>query len=53
MNRETLLRVIWKEEYLGDTRTVDTHINRLRNKLEYYAVDLRTIRGFGYKLGEE
>ncbi|MBN1069346.1 DNA-binding response regulator [Clostridium botulinum] len=53
INRETLLRVIWKEEYLGDTRTVDTHINRLRNKLEYYAVDLRTIRGFGYKLGEE
>lgn len=53
INRETLLRVVWGGEYFGDTRTVDTHINRLRNKLNRYSVDLKTIRGFGYKLGEE
>ncbi|AOR24829.1 response regulator transcription factor [Clostridium taeniosporum] len=53
IDRDTLLRVIWKDEYFGDTRTVDTHINRLRNKLEHYAINLKTIRGFGYKLGEE
>lgn len=53
ISRETLLRVVWGGEYFGDTRTVDTHINRLRNKLGDYAVYLRTVRGFGYKLGEE
>lgn len=53
IERETLLRVVWGGEYFGDTRTVDTHINRLRNKLAGYASNLKTIRGFGYKLGEE
>lgn len=53
MGRESLLRVVWGDEYFGDTRTVDTHINRLRNKLGGYASDLRTVRGFGYKLGDE
>ena len=53
INRETLLRVIWGGEYFGDTRTVDTHINRLRNKLGIYSIYLRTVRSFGYKLGEE
>lgn len=53
IGRESLLRVVWGGEYFGDTRTVDTHINRLRNKLGGYASDLKTVRGFGYKLGEE
>ncbi|NFO02671.1 response regulator transcription factor [Clostridium botulinum] len=53
INRETLLRAIWGGEYFGDTRTVDTHINRLRNKLGNYSIHLRTVRSFGYKLGEE
>ncbi|KIL09549.1 PhoB family transcriptional regulator [Clostridium botulinum] len=53
INRETLLRAIWGGEYFGDTRTVDTHINRLRNKLGIYSIYLRTVRSFGYKLGEE
>ncbi|WP_346868633.1 response regulator transcription factor [Clostridium sp. UBA5119] len=52
VSRETLLRVIWDEDYFGDTRTVDTHISRLRNKLEEYNKYLKTIRGFGYKFGE-
>jgi len=52
ISRETLLRVIWDEDYFGDTRTVDTHISRLRNKLEDYNKYLKTIRGFGYKFGE-
>ncbi|MEN8077392.1 response regulator transcription factor [Clostridioides difficile] len=53
VHRETLLNVIWGDEYFGDTRTVDTHINRLRNKLGSYAIYLKTVRSFGYKLGEE
>lgn len=52
ISRDTLLRVIWGGDYFGDTRTVDTHINRLRNKLKSYATYLKTVRGFGYKLGE-
>lgn len=52
IHRETLLNVIWGNEYFGDTRTVDTHINRLRNKLGEYAIYLKTVRTFGYKLGE-
>lgn len=52
ISRDTLLRVIWGGEYFGDTRTVDTHINRLRNKLGQEAEYLKTVRGFGYKFGE-
>ena len=51
-SRETLLRIIWGESYFGYTRTVDTHINRLRNKLGNYSGYLKTIRSFGYKFGE-
>lgn len=53
IHRETLLNVIWGGEYFGDTRTIDTHINRLRNKLGNYSIYLKTVRSFGYKLGEE
>lgn len=52
VSRDTLLSRIWGDEYFGDTRTVDTHINRLRNKLGKYSDCLKTIRGYGYKLGE-
>lgn len=52
ISRETLLRIVWGGEYFGDTRTVDTHINRLRNKLGNYAIYLKTVRSFGYKFGE-
>lgn len=52
ISRDTLLRVIWNDEYFGDTRTVDTHINRLRNKLEPVSQYLHTVRGFGYKFGD-
>ena len=33
-SRETLLETIWKYDYLGDLRTVDVHIRRLREKIE-------------------
>ncbi|KMT20982.1 response regulator transcription factor [Clostridium cylindrosporum] len=52
ISRDTLLRVIWSDDYFGDTRTVDTHINRLRNKLGNCSKYLKTVRSFGYKLGE-
>ncbi len=48
--REQLLDHIWGYDYLGDTRTVDVHIKRLREKIkenEYWAIS--TIWGIGYK----
>lgn len=52
ISRDTLLNVIWGDEYFGDTRTVDTHINRLRNKLGDCSKYIKTVRSFGYKLDE-
>ena len=48
--REQLLDHIWGYEYIGDTRTVDVHIKRLREKIkdnEYWS--LSTVLGIGYK----
>ena len=52
-SREQLLEAIWGYEYFGDTRTVDTHIKRLRQKIAAGrtkgAWDIRTVWGVGYK----
>ena len=51
-SRENLLNSLWGYEYFGDTRTVDSHIKRLRAKLEEYPHenwDIKTIWGVGYK----
>lgn len=48
--REQLLDQIWGYEYIGDTRTVDVHIKRLREKIKDHASwKLSTIWGIGYK----
>ena len=48
--REQLLDQIWGYEYIGDTRTVDVHIKRLREKIKDHAQwKLATIWGIGYK----
>jgi len=50
--REQLLEQIWGYEYFGDSRTVEEHIKRLREKLpdsEKYGWSLHTVRGVGYK----
>ena len=52
-SREGLLQDVWGYHYAGDTRTVDTHITRLRTKLGRASAMIRTLRGFGYKLEEE
>ena len=51
-SREQLLESIWGYEYFGDTRTVDTHIKRVRQKLGVQADtpwDIKTVWGVGYK----
>jgi len=48
--REQLLDHIWGYEYIGDTRTVDVHIKRLREKIKDHAVwGISTVWGIGYK----
>jgi DNA-binding response OmpR family regulator len=48
--REQLLDQIWGYEYIGDTRTVDVHIKRLREKLKDHTFwRIATIWGIGYK----
>lgn len=49
-SREQLLRDVWAYNSLVDSRTVDTHVRRLRDKLGGAAKYLDTIRGVGYRL---
>lgn len=51
-SREQLLREVWDYKGLIDTRTVDTHMRRLREKLGPAAKHLDTIRGVGYRFGD-
>lgn len=49
LSREQLLLGVWGYSHYGNLRTVDTHINRLREKLGPCAEVIQTVRGFGYK----
>jgi two-component system phosphate regulon response regulator PhoB len=51
-SRETLLNDVWGYESVIDTRTVDTHIRRLREKLGDSADCIETVRGFGYRIAD-
>lgn len=51
-SREQLLKDVWQYETGIDSRTVDTHMRRLRQKLGSSAKYLDTVRGFGYRLRE-
>jgi DNA-binding response OmpR family regulator len=51
-SREQLLRDVWEYDHLIDTRTVDTHMRRLREKLGRGARFLDTVRGVGYRFLE-
>ena len=50
--RDRLLNDVWGYESLIDTRTVDTHVRRLRKKLGKAADVIESVRGFGYRLQE-
>lgn len=51
MTRQNLLNSVWKYDFFGDERVVDTHIKNLRKKL---GIDfIQTIRGVGYKIDKE
>ncbi len=53
MSREKLLDLVWNTGYEGESRTVDVHIGSLRQKLGASGGMIKTIRGVGYKIGEE
>ena len=50
--RDALLRDVWEYDAAIDTRTVDTHMRRLREKLGLAAKHLETVRGVGYRFVE-
>ena len=49
--REKLYEKVWNEPYFGDTRTLDTHIQRLRKKLNWETY-IKTVFRIGYRLEE-
>lgn len=50
LSREKLLEMVWGYDYYGETRTVDVHINHLRDKIAGSGTDIETLRGTGYKM---
>lgn len=50
LTREQLLRSVWGDGYIGETRTVDVHIGTLRMKLGVCGDYIETVRGVGYRM---
>lgn len=50
LSRSDLMDMVWGLDYYGETRTVDVHIKRLRDKLEDCANLIETVKGTGYRL---
>lgn len=48
--REDLITSVWGYDFYGDTRTVDTHVKKLREKLEFFRENLKTVWRVGYSL---
>lgn len=47
--REQLFAQVWKTDYMGDSRTLDSHIRTLRQKLGVYGKMIETVRNVGYR----
>jgi DNA-binding response OmpR family regulator len=50
LTREQLLDMVWGTDYYGETRTVDIHINHVRDKISGSNASVETVRGIGYKM---
>ena len=48
-SREQLFAKVWKSNYMGDSRTLDSHIRSLRHKLDDYGKMIETVRNVGYR----
>jgi DNA-binding response OmpR family regulator len=52
LTREKILQQVWGLEYLGESRTIDAHVRRVRAKLgDAAAILIETVVGVGYRLG--
>lgn len=49
LSRENILNNVWNYDYYGDSRTIDSHIKKLRKKMGKKGEHIQTIRGLGYK----
>ena len=49
LSRDKILNNVWNYDYYGDSRTIDSHIKKLRHKLGKKGKYIETIRGIGYK----
>ena len=49
LSREKILNNVWNYDYYGDSRTIDSHIKKIRHKLGKKGKYIETIRGIGYK----
>ena len=49
LSRDKILNTVWNYDYFGDSRTIDSHIKKIRHKLGKKGKYIQTIRGIGYK----
>lgn len=49
LSRDKILNNVWHYDYYGDSRTIDSHIKKIRHKLGKKGKYIKTIRGIGYK----
>ena len=49
LSRDKILNNVWNYDYYGDTRTIDSHVKKIRHKLGKKGKYIKTIRGIGYK----
>ena len=49
LSRDKILNSVWNYDYYGDSRTIDSHIKKIRHKLGKKGKYIKTIRGIGYK----
>ena len=49
LSRDKILNTVWNFDYYGDSRTIDSHIKKIRHKLGKKGKHIQTIRGIGYK----
>jgi two-component system, OmpR family, alkaline phosphatase synthesis response regulator PhoP len=54
--RNELIRIVWGDDYYGDTRTLDVHIRRIREKMnvkDFGSKYIKTVHGLGYKITDK
>ena len=53
LSRDKILNNVWNYDYYGDSRTIDSHIKKIRHKLGKKGKYIKTIRGIGYKFEQK